>query len=81
MSFYISSPFLYIAATTTILVIVAVALVYKYPDCGIFDPPRKSIPYPKGLPVLGNLLDIIANMDRVYEYMTDIYEDLDTMTL
>jgi hypothetical protein len=57
-------------------------LAYKYPDCAVLDNPKeKAIPYIKGVPLLGNLPDIIANINRYYEHILESYEKLDTLTL
>lgn len=57
-------------------------LAYKYPDCAVFDDPReRGIPYIKGIPILGNLPEIIANIDRYYELNLEEYEKLDSLTL
>lgn len=67
-------------AAATVASVVAF-LAYKYPDCGVFDTPHKSIPYKKGVPILGNLPELTANVDRYYEYLVEVYEELNTLTL
>jgi hypothetical protein len=56
-------------------------LAYKYPDRAIFDEPRKNVLNQKGVPLLGNLLKISKNKHRFFEYMLEVYEQLDTLTL
>lgn len=68
-----------IAALSTIAVITG--LFVKYPDCALFDQHRKDIPYIKGAPLIGNLAAISRNKNRYFEYLLEIYEALDTMTL
>ncbi|KAG2233379.1 cytochrome P450 [Thamnidium elegans] len=70
----------FISIAAAVVVCFSAFLFYKYPDSGFLDPPRKSIPYKKGLPLLGNLVETVINIDRYYEYVCDIYEELDTFT-
>lgn len=70
-----------IAAST--LAAIAGLLALKYPDRAIFDEHRENVPHPtKGtVPLLGNLLNVSRNKDRYFEYVVDLYEQLDTLTL
>lgn len=57
------------------------ALALKYPDRAVFDEHRENVPYSKGLPIVGNLPNIFKNKERYFEYVVEIYEKLDTLTL
>lgn len=57
------------------------ALALKYPDRALFDEHREGIPHPTGVPILGNLLNISRNKERYFEYVLELYEQLDTLTL
>ncbi|KAI9357101.1 cytochrome P450 [Pilaira anomala] len=57
------------------------ALALKYPDRALFDEHREGIPHPSGVPILGNLLNISRNKERYFEYVLELYEQLDTLTL
>jgi hypothetical protein len=79
------------ASTTTTaaaIVLSAVAtltglLALKYPDRALFDEHRENVPYPKKgtVPILGNLLNVSRNKNRYFEYVVELYEQLDTLTL
>jgi hypothetical protein len=58
------------------------ALALKYPDRALFDEHRENVPHPKGgLPILGTLLEVSKNKGRYFEYLLEVYEELDTMIL
>lgn len=80
MSYLESKAGIFSIATATVASAIAF-LAYKYPDCGAFDTPHESIPYRKGVPILGNLPKISANVDRYYEYVVEVYEELNSLTL
>lgn len=68
-----------IAALSTLAVITG--LLVKYPDCALFDGHRENIPHIKGDPLIGNLRAVSKNKNRYFEYLLEVYEELDTMTL
>ncbi|KAI9491661.1 cytochrome P450 [Zychaea mexicana] len=57
------------------------ALSAKYNDRAIFDEHRPNIPYKKGYPLLGTLPIILGNRMTVHEFLTQTFEDLDTLTM
>ena len=69
-----------VAALSTVAAITGL-LALKYNDRALFDEHRKGIPHPKGVPILGNLLNISRNKHRYFEYLLEVYEQLDTLTL
>lgn len=69
-----------VAAVSTVAVITGL-LALKYNDRAVFDEKREGMLYPKGVPLLGNLLNISRNKHRYFEYLLEVYESLDTMTL
>lgn len=72
----ISSGAIVLSAIATI----TAALALKYPDRALFDEHRENLAHPKGVPILGNLLNLSRNKDRYFEYVVEIFENLDTMT-
>ncbi|GAA5807169.1 hypothetical protein MFLAVUS_000523 [Mucor flavus] len=70
-----------ISSGAIVLATLTAALALKYPDRAVFDEHRENVVYPKGLPIVGNLLNISKNKDRYFEYVVEIYEKLDTLTL
>lgn len=66
-------------ALTSAFVITA-ALALKYPDRALFDEHREGIPHPKGSPILGNLLELLKNKERIFMYALENYESMDTFT-
>lgn len=73
----ISPGALFLSSTVAI----AAALAIKYPDRALFDEHRENIAHLKGVPLLGNLLEVAKNKHRYFEYVVDLYEQLDTLTL
>ncbi|GAN03750.1 cytochrome P450 704C1-like isoform X2 [Mucor ambiguus] len=65
------------AATVTL---VTALLALKYPDRGAFHEHREGLLDMEGAPVLGNLPSMIKNMDRFYDYLTEHYEKMNTLT-
>ncbi|OCB89301.1 hypothetical protein A7U60_g3500 [Sanghuangporus baumii] len=47
-------------------------LLAKYPDMYIGTRPRKDLPGPKGIPIFGNLLQIIPNIKRMIFWMDTV---------
>jgi hypothetical protein len=77
-------PSTQINSGSLILSIAAIAttvLAIKYPDRALFDEHRENVPHPKGVPILGGLLALSRNKDRYFEYVVELYEQLDTLTL
>lgn len=74
-------PVLSLNQTVIALGIITGALALKYDDRALFDEHRENIPYPKGIPILGNLLKVLKNRERYFEYVAELYEDLNTLTL
>ncbi|CAO3648016.1 unnamed protein product [Mucor hiemalis] len=72
----ISPGALFLSSTVAL----AAALAIKYPDRALFDEHRENIAHPKGVPLLGNLLEVAKNKHRYFEYVVDLYEQLDTLT-
>ncbi|KAI9260881.1 cytochrome P450 [Helicostylum pulchrum] len=68
-----------VAALSTVGAITGL-LAIKYNDRALFDEKREGIPSPKGVPILGNLLNISRNKHRYFEYLLEVYEQLDTLT-
>lgn len=56
-------------------------LTLKYPDRAIFDEPRENVPNQKGEPLLSNLLKVSKNKHRFYQYVLEVYEQLNIMRL
>lgn len=75
MSFYS------IKSSLLALTVIAGALALKYPDRALFDEHRENVPHPDGLPILGSLLALSKNKERYFEFLLEIYEQLDTLTL
>lgn len=73
-------PVLSLNQTVIALGIITGALALKYDDRALFDEHRENIPYPKGIPILGNLLKVLKNRERYFEYVAELYEDLNTLT-
>lgn len=76
------------ATKTEILGITAAAvasitalLALKYPDRGVFHEHREGLIDMVGTPILGNLPSMVKNMDRFYDYLTEHYEKMNTLTL
>jgi hypothetical protein len=69
-----------VVALSTIAVITGL-LALKYPDRALFDEHRENIPHTKGDPLIGNLIAVSRNKNRYFEYLVEVYEKLDTMTL
>ncbi|KAI9245275.1 cytochrome P450 [Helicostylum pulchrum] len=74
MSFYS------IKSSLLALTVIAGALALKYPDRALFDEHRENVPHPDGLPILGSLLALSKNKERYFEFLLEIYEQLDTLT-
>ncbi|KAF1806457.1 cytochrome P450 CYP5203 [Mucor lusitanicus] len=55
-------------------------LALKYPDRGVFHEHREGLIDMEGAPILGNLPSMIKNLDRFYDYLTEHYEKMDTLT-
>ncbi|RCH89322.1 hypothetical protein CU097_012153, partial [Rhizopus azygosporus] len=56
-------------------------LMIKYHDRPLFYKHMEGVPYHKGYPLLGNLLEFTKNVPRLYDYQLDIHEKLDSLTL
>jgi hypothetical protein len=67
--------------STTVAASVTALLAWKYKDRAIFDKNNPSVPLVKGAPLVGNLFSLIANGERFYDYLVELYEELDTLTL
>jgi hypothetical protein len=49
-------------------------LALMYPDRAVFDHDDRKFPQRKGYPIVGHLPYIIANVDRIYDFMLENYE-------
>lgn len=49
-------------------------LAYMYPDRAVFDNDDREFPQRKGYPLIGHLPYIVANVDRIYDFMLENYE-------
>jgi fatty acid omega-hydroxylase len=56
-------------------------LAIKYNDRPAFYEHPKDIPYNGGLPLVGNLPELINNVPRLHDYVLELFEKLDTLTL
>lgn len=65
------------AATAAVLA----ALALKYNDRPFLYEHPEGIPYLKGLPLLGNLPKLLSNIDRIYDFQSDQFNELDTLTM
>lgn len=74
-------PILSLNQTVIALGVITGALALKYDDRALFDEHRKNIPHPAGLPILGNLLNVLKNRERYFDYIAEVYEELNTLTL
>ena len=57
------------------------ALGLKYHDRPLFYEHPKGVPYKKGLPILGNLLDMLKNIDRLHDFMMENFEEADSLNM
>ncbi|KAI8637919.1 cytochrome P450 [Parasitella parasitica] len=54
--------------------------MWKYPDRAVFREHRAGLIDLEGTPILGNLPGMVLNGDRFYDYLTEHFERLNTLT-
>ena len=72
------------AIAFAVVVSVTLLCVALYPNRSIGVPPRDDIPGPRGLPLVGNLLQVLSNRRRMIPFMKELgeqYGPLYTLTL
>lgn len=77
---YPSTP----AACALVALAVLIILVARYPDRGINTSPRKGIPGPRGLPLVGNLFQVLRRRDDIPSWLHEMegrYGPLFTYTM
>lgn len=77
---YPSTPTACALAALAVLII----LVARYPDRGINTSPRKGIPGPRGLPLVGNLFQVLRRRDDIPSWLHEMearYGPLFTYTM
>jgi fatty acid omega-hydroxylase len=68
-----------IAAATVASVVTLLAI--KYNDRPVFVEHAKNVPHHKGAPLVGNLFGFRSNSERLYDYLHEIFEQYDTLTM
>ena len=59
---------------------VVAGLALKYPDRALFDEQRNDIAHKKGWPLLGALPALLANKEKMHEFMLSGFTVLDSLT-
>ncbi|KAI8886541.1 cytochrome P450 [Backusella circina FSU 941] len=68
-----------IAAVTAASALTLLAI--KYNDRPVFVQHLKQIPHHKGAPLVGNLIELLSNLNRQYDYFLELFERYDTLSL